>query len=197
MSISASIFFGYIAFSNILGQNMRPRAEKMGLDPEKLRELLAQQLEEQGQAPAQPEASSTQGGDASTTEAEPFHFELKPEELEAHLDRTAACEQRPTLARLLSQCLAAVLPHASLPDLERLAFSQCVLLPTPRTLCALAVLLVHAVTKTRACAIRPPRWVAVPPGPSRASRRANRTFCASRVCSHHVHVVWMSGCRGS
>lgn len=66
---------------------MRPHAEKMGLDPEKLRELLAQQLEEQGQSPAQPEASSTQGGDAVTTESEPFHFDLKPEELEAYLDQ--------------------------------------------------------------------------------------------------------------
>ena len=72
---------------------MRPRAEKMGLDPEKLRELLAQQLEEKGQAPAQPEASSTQGGDASTTEAEPFHFELKPEELESHLDQYVIRQQ--------------------------------------------------------------------------------------------------------
>ena len=66
---------------------MQPHAEKMGLDPEKLRELLAQQLEEQGQSPAQPEASSTQGGTTTTTETEAFHFDLKPEELEAYLDQ--------------------------------------------------------------------------------------------------------------
>jgi len=65
---------------------MQPRSEKMGLDPEKLRQLLAQQLAEQESTPAQPEASSTEGGGTATAEAEAFHFDLKPEELEAHLD---------------------------------------------------------------------------------------------------------------
>ena len=44
---------------------MKPRAEKMGLDPEKLRELLAKQLEDKESITAQPEASSPQGGDAA------------------------------------------------------------------------------------------------------------------------------------
>ena len=66
---------------------MRPRCEKMGLDPEKLRELLAQQLEEQESTPAQPEASSTQEEGTNTAEGDDFHFDLKPEQLEAHLDQ--------------------------------------------------------------------------------------------------------------
>ena len=66
---------------------MQPRSEKMGLDPEKLRELLAQQLEEQEPTPAQPEASATQGEGTTTAEGANFHFDLKPEQLEAHLDQ--------------------------------------------------------------------------------------------------------------
>ena len=66
---------------------MKPRAEKMGLDPEKLRELLAQQLEDKDSTTAQPEASSTQGGDAADATTEELHFDLKPEELEAYLDQ--------------------------------------------------------------------------------------------------------------
>jgi endopeptidase Clp ATP-binding regulatory subunit ClpX len=65
---------------------MNPRAEKMGLDPEKLRQLLAQQLEEQDETPTQPDASSTQPGSAPTADSRAFDFDLKPEELEAYLD---------------------------------------------------------------------------------------------------------------
>ena len=66
---------------------MQPRAEKVEIDPEKLRRLLARQIEEQEQAPAQPEASSTEGEGTETVESEALHFDLKPEELEAYLDQ--------------------------------------------------------------------------------------------------------------
>lgn len=66
---------------------MQPRAEKVEIDPEKLRRLLARQIEDQEQAPAQPEASATEGDGTQTVESEPIHFDLKPEELEAYLDQ--------------------------------------------------------------------------------------------------------------
>lgn len=66
---------------------MQPRAEKVEIDPEKLRRLLASQIEDQDQAPAQPEASATQGDGTQTVESEAIHFDLKPEELEAYLDQ--------------------------------------------------------------------------------------------------------------
>ena len=49
---------------------MQPRAEKVEIDPEKLRRLLARQIEEQEQAPAQPEASSTEDEGTQTAESE-------------------------------------------------------------------------------------------------------------------------------
>lgn len=66
---------------------MQPRAERVEIDPEKLRRLLARQIEDQEQAPAQPEASATQGDGTQTIESEAIHFDLKPEELEAYLDQ--------------------------------------------------------------------------------------------------------------
>ena len=72
---------------------MQPRAEKVEIDPEKLRRLLARQIEEQEQAPAQPEASSTEGEGTQTTESEAIHFDLKPEELEAYLDQYVIKQQ--------------------------------------------------------------------------------------------------------
>jgi endopeptidase Clp ATP-binding regulatory subunit ClpX len=65
---------------------MNIRAEKMGLDPEKLRQFLAQQMEEQN-APPQPEASGP--GEGATTEepTPPVEFDMIPEELEAYLDQ--------------------------------------------------------------------------------------------------------------
>ena len=58
----------------------------MGLDPEKLRQLLARQAEQQGE-PAQPEAAGPGPGDPVETEEESFHFDVKPEELEAYLNQ--------------------------------------------------------------------------------------------------------------
>ena len=72
---------------------MQPRAEKVEIDPEKLRRLLARQIEEQEQAPAQPEASSTEGEGTQTTESEAIYFDLKPEELEAYLDQYVIKQQ--------------------------------------------------------------------------------------------------------
>jgi ATP-dependent Clp protease ATP-binding subunit ClpX len=64
---------------------MDTRAEKMGIDPEKLRRFLAEQLE--AQKPAQPEAVGTEEGDPTVPASEPLRFDLKPEELEAYLDQ--------------------------------------------------------------------------------------------------------------
>jgi len=64
---------------------MNIRAEKMGLDPEKLREFLAQQLE--SETPAQPDADGPEAGQQTRPGLEEFQFDLKPEELEAYLDQ--------------------------------------------------------------------------------------------------------------
>ena len=66
---------------------MDVRLEKMGLDPEKLRQLLERQQQEQAAATAEPEAAGA--GDAppiSPTPSELLQFDLKPEELIAYLD---------------------------------------------------------------------------------------------------------------
>ena len=62
------------------------RAEKMGLDPDKLRQLLAQQADEQAEPP-QPEAAGPGPGEPAESEEESFHFDIKPEELEAYLNQ--------------------------------------------------------------------------------------------------------------
>jgi len=62
------------------------RAEKMGLDPEKLRELLARQAQQQDE-PAQPEAAGPGPGEPAERLDEPFHFDVKPEELENYLNQ--------------------------------------------------------------------------------------------------------------
>lgn len=64
---------------------MTIRAEKMGLDPDKLRRFLAEQLETQ--RAAAPEAEGTEEGDQTEPTGTPLQFDLKPEELEAYLDR--------------------------------------------------------------------------------------------------------------
>ncbi len=65
---------------------MNVRAERMGLDPEKLHRFLAEQLE--AQRAAQPEAAGTAAGDHDAHHAQaPAPFDLKPEELEAYLNR--------------------------------------------------------------------------------------------------------------
>ena len=75
-----------ISFNPLLN-HMRIRAEKMGLDPEKLRQFLAEQYEQQTQAPAQPDSAGTESGDPAQPPEPKFHFNLKPEELEAYLDQ--------------------------------------------------------------------------------------------------------------
>ena len=66
---------------------MDTRAEKMGLDPEQLRRLLAQQQQQQAEAAAQPEAAGPGSGEQPQEAKEEFNFDLKPEELEAYLDQ--------------------------------------------------------------------------------------------------------------
>ena len=62
------------------------RAEKMGLDPEKLRELLAREAQQQDE-PTQPEAAGPGPGEPAERLDEPFHFDVKPEELENYLNQ--------------------------------------------------------------------------------------------------------------
>ena len=61
------------------------RAEKIGFDPEKLRQLLNQQI--QSQDSPQTEAVGQEAGDSTTNSSQPIDFDLIPEELEAYLDR--------------------------------------------------------------------------------------------------------------
>ena len=59
----------------------------MGLDPEKLRQFLAEQYEQQAQAPTQPDSAGSESGDPAQQPNPKFHFNLKPEELESYLDQ--------------------------------------------------------------------------------------------------------------
>ena len=63
------------------------RAKKMGLDPEKLRQLLAQQYEKENEAAAQPDSAGTGAGTETQPSQEEFVFDLKPEELESYLNQ--------------------------------------------------------------------------------------------------------------
>ncbi len=65
---------------------MNPKAEKPGLDPEKLREFLSQQYEQHAQASAAPETAGTPADPPPSTAAETLEFHLKPEELIDYLD---------------------------------------------------------------------------------------------------------------
>ncbi len=60
-------------------------SEKIGLDPEKLRQLLNQQI--QNQDSHQPEAAGQKPGDSTTDSSPCIEFDLIPEELEAYLDK--------------------------------------------------------------------------------------------------------------
>ena len=63
------------------------RLEKMGLDPEKLRELLERQHQEYAASTTQPEAAgSSDAPRTSPTPSERLRFDLKPEELISYLD---------------------------------------------------------------------------------------------------------------
>ena len=71
------------------------RMEKPGLDPEQIRRILAEQSRRQ--EPTEAAGSETGGGgDGPPTEAtaERFEFDLKPEELIAHLDEYVVGQQR-------------------------------------------------------------------------------------------------------
>lgn len=61
------------------------RAEKIGIDPEKLRQLLNQQM--QNQDPPQTEAAGGEGSESVTNSNQPIEFDLIPEQLEAYLDK--------------------------------------------------------------------------------------------------------------
>ena len=65
---------------------MNPKLEKPGLDPEKLREFLSRQYEQQTESAAQPEAAGMGSDSAAVSPAERLQFHLKPEELIAYLD---------------------------------------------------------------------------------------------------------------
>jgi len=58
----------------------------MGLDPEKLRQFLAEQMEGQN-PPPQPEAAGSGTHSPLEPESVPIEFDLKPEELESYLDQ--------------------------------------------------------------------------------------------------------------
>ncbi len=65
---------------------MNIRLEKMGLDPEKLRELLASQQQDEPASTAEPEAASSGEGSHTVSASERLQFDVKPEELIAYLD---------------------------------------------------------------------------------------------------------------
>ena len=60
--------------------------EKMGVDPEKLREFLSQQYAEQAQPSPEAEAAGSDQGAGTPSPQERLQFHLKPEELIAYLD---------------------------------------------------------------------------------------------------------------
>jgi endopeptidase Clp ATP-binding regulatory subunit ClpX len=62
------------------------RAEKLGLDPEKLRQFLARQYEAAAEPP-QPQTAGPPGGGSPGSLREGAGFDLKPEELIAYLDQ--------------------------------------------------------------------------------------------------------------
>lgn len=63
------------------------RAEKMGLDPEKLRQFLARQYESAAEPPAQPQTTGPTATGTPGAYREGYEFDLKPEQLIAYLDQ--------------------------------------------------------------------------------------------------------------
>jgi endopeptidase Clp ATP-binding regulatory subunit ClpX len=63
------------------------RAEKMGLDPEKLRQFLARQYSPSAEPPAQTQTAGTAAAGPPGASGEHIEFNLKPEELIAYLDQ--------------------------------------------------------------------------------------------------------------
>ena len=61
------------------------RAEKIGIDPEKLRQLLNQQI--QNQDSPQTEVAGREATESVTDSSQPIEFDLIPEQLEAYLDK--------------------------------------------------------------------------------------------------------------
>ena len=66
---------------------MKIRGEKMGLDPEKLRQFLAQEYEDQKTSSTQPEAAGGPADPEPKAEQQAPSFSLKPEELISYLDQ--------------------------------------------------------------------------------------------------------------
>ena len=64
---------------------MEIRSEKIGLDPEKLRQFLEQQMKTQ--PPSQQAAAADGSASTPPSEGPPIEFDMIPEELEAHLDQ--------------------------------------------------------------------------------------------------------------
>ena len=90
------------------------RAEKMGLDPEKLRRFLAEQLETE--RPAEPDPEDGEDGQETHHSAAQFSFDLKPEELEAYLDRYVI--EQPQAKAILSTKICTHFNRLSLPPDE-------------------------------------------------------------------------------
>jgi len=82
----------------LLENRMDVRAEKMGLDPEKLRQFLTEQLN--AEKPPQPDPAGGDSGQDINPSEERFEFDLKPEELESYLDQYVIrqCEAKAILS---------------------------------------------------------------------------------------------------
>ncbi len=92
---------------------MDTHAEKMGIDPEQLRRLLAQQQQQRTEAAAQPEAAGPGSGEQTQEPKEEFNFHLKPEELEAYLDQFVI--QQPEAKAILSTKICTHFNRLNLP----------------------------------------------------------------------------------
>ena len=95
---------------------MNIRAEKMDLDPEKLRQFLTQQYEQQTETPAQPDAAGTESGTPPHPPEQKLQFDLKPEELEAYLDQYVIKQQE--AKAILATKICTHFNRLNLPDDE-------------------------------------------------------------------------------
>ena len=89
------------------------RAEKMGLDPDKLREFLSRQYQEQPESAPQGEASGNQSGESVVPPGEKLDFSLKPEELITYLDQFVV--QQPEAKAILATKICTHFNRLNLP----------------------------------------------------------------------------------